>query len=128
MAFTYYTDEDLQYDLSGAFRRAGYDAESVKDRRTFGWTDARQLFLAVELGHTMITSNKKDFILLHEALRLWHGRWEVSTPLRHHGIIIVPHWDVADIVRLVLDFTENRDSLENECFLYDEYRGWKEIA
>jgi hypothetical protein len=128
VAITYYTDEDLQYDLGAAFRSEGNDAETVKDHRTFGWSDARQLFLAVDLGRTMITSNKKDFILLHEALALWHRRWAVSQPLRHHGIIIVPPMDIADIVSIVIDFTAGRNSLDNQCFLYDKRTGWKEIV
>jgi hypothetical protein len=106
----------------------GHDAETVKDHRTFGWSDARQLFLAVDLGRAMVTSNKKDFILLHEALTLWHRRWAVSTPLRHHGIIIVPPMDIADIVRIVIEFAANRDTLDNQCFLWDQRRSWKEIV
>jgi hypothetical protein len=128
MAITYYTDEDLQYDLGAAFRLEGHDADTVKDHRTFGWSDARQLFLAVDLGRTIITSNKKDVILLHEALTLWHRRWQVSTPLRHHGIIIMPPMDIAEIVRVVLDFAAERESLDNQCLLWDRRKGWQEIV
>jgi hypothetical protein len=122
----HYLDEDVSYDLTGGLRDAGYDMDSVKDAGNFGLTDARQLLWAVEHGRTVITHNRKDFRLLHEALKLWAIRWGSPGALRHHGVLVVPHLPVPQLARLIDEFVRNRDNIDNRLFIWDRQRGWSE--
>jgi hypothetical protein len=126
MLETHYLDEDVSYDVVGGLRDVGYDLDSVKDAGNFGLTDARQLLWAVDRGRTVITHNRKDFRLLHEALALWATRWRTPNALRHHGILVVPHLPVLELVRMIDAFARRRDTIDNRLFLYDRQRGWSE--
>ncbi|MGH2532394.1 MAG: DUF5615 family PIN-like protein [Thermomicrobiales bacterium] len=126
MALRYYLDEGVSYPLAGALRAVGYDAESVKDRSAFGWSDARQLSIAVDLGRTLITHNSKDYRLVHETLALWSRRWGVVGKTWHRGILIFPHLSVPELVPLVEGFANEWDDIDNRLFEWDRRRGWYE--
>jgi Domain of unknown function (DUF5615) len=119
-------DEDVSYDLVGNLRDVGYVMNSVKDSGNFGLTDARRLLWAVEHGRTMITHNRKDFRLLHEALSLWASRWGAADVLHHHGILVLPHLPVPERVRLIDEFARERDNIDNRLFVFDRQHGWQE--
>jgi hypothetical protein len=128
VAIRYYTDENIHDGVAPGTRLLGLDTDSFREHRTFGWTDPRQLAKAVDLCRAIITSNKKDFRRLHEALLIWRVRWDVADALCHHGILIVPHEKVANLIRIVEAFDGLFESIDDRLFMWDEVRGWYEIV
>lgn len=126
MALRLYTDEDVHGDLASALRSLGHDADSCAELGALRLTDPRQLAQAVDLGRAIITSNRLDFRMLHETLIIWHERWHVATPLRHHGILIVPHISLTDLITIVDEFANAHTAVDNRLFLWAEQRGWHE--
>jgi hypothetical protein len=64
--------------------------------------------------------------LLHETLEIWHKRWRVAEPLRHHGILIVPHISLPDLISIVDEFANAHSMVDNQLFLWSEQQGWHE--
>jgi hypothetical protein len=65
VAIRCYTDEDVHAELAPRLRSFGWDAQSYLEHDTKGWDDARQLDQAVATRRAIVTSNRKDFRLLH---------------------------------------------------------------
>jgi Domain of unknown function (DUF5615) len=124
----YYTDENIHDDVAPGTRHLGLDTDSFREHGTFGWSDPRQLAKAVDLGRAIVTSNKKDFRRLHETLLIWRVRWNVPDALCHHGILIVPHVKLPDLIRIIEAFDGLFDDIDDRLFMWDERRGWYEVV
>lgn len=120
---SFYSDEDVHEGIASGTRAFGLDTESYREHGTFGWTDARQLAKAVDLGRAIITSNKKDFRRLHEALLIWRLRWGVSGALCHHGLLIVPHLSLAELIQITVEFDGSFDLIDDRLFIWAERGG-----
>lgn len=75
-----YTDEDITDRLAVLLQRRGYNAVSARAAGTDGLADEEQLAFAAERGWTILTYNRKDFILLAQ-------RW-FAAGREHSGIIL----------------------------------------
>ena len=75
-----YTDEDISDRLAVLLRSRGYQAESAESAGTRGLPDEEQLAFAAERGWTILSYNKKDFVLL---ARLWFAAGR-----EHAGIVL----------------------------------------
>ncbi len=60
-----YVDEDVPLSLSQALRNRGVDCITTQEAGNKGLSDAEQLAFSATNGRTIVTHNKKDFILLH---------------------------------------------------------------
>jgi hypothetical protein len=128
VALLLYTDEDVNERLAAALRNLGHNADSFREHSTFGWSDARQLAKAIDLGRAIVTSNRKDFRLLDETLAMWHQRWHIETPFRHYGILIVPHSTLDLLISIVDQFVTVYASIDNLVFQWDSPAGWRRVA
>ncbi|HEX4962548.1 MAG TPA: DUF5615 family PIN-like protein [Thermoanaerobaculia bacterium] len=75
-----YTDEDISVRLAVLLRSRGYQAASAEEEGTRGLTDEEQLAFASERGWTILSYNKKDFVLLAR-------RWFAASR-EHAGIVL----------------------------------------
>ncbi|MEA2603993.1 MAG: hypothetical protein QOF89_4985 [Acidobacteriota bacterium] len=75
-----YTDEDVTDRLAVLLQRRGYSAVSARSAGTDGLADEEQLAFAAERGWTILTCNRKDFVLLAQ-------RW-FAAGREHAGIIL----------------------------------------
>jgi predicted nuclease of predicted toxin-antitoxin system len=60
-----YVDEDVPLSFSQALRNRGVDSVTTQESGNKGLSDAEQLAYSAQNLRTIITHNKKDFILLH---------------------------------------------------------------
>ncbi len=88
-------------------------------------SDDEQILIAADNGWTMITSNERDFILLHRAWLRWSSRWGVSP--QHAGILLTRNTWLEDVLaeRVNAYFAEQRD-MTNRLFRWADGRGWEE--
>lgn len=83
-----YLDEEVSARLRDLLRQAGHDVTDAKElghRRGTMWTDARQLLHAARERRVLVSSNRRDFEILHDAWRRWPAPGRV--PHAHAGII-----------------------------------------
>jgi hypothetical protein len=84
-----YLDEEVSARLRDLLREAGHDVTDAKElghRRGTMWTDARQLFHAARERRVLVSSNRRDFEILHDAWRRWPAPGR--NPQAHAGIIV----------------------------------------
>jgi predicted nuclease of predicted toxin-antitoxin system len=97
-----YTDEDVTDRLALLLRERGYEAESALEAGTTGFTDEQQLAFAANRGLTLLTYNRRDFIVLAQ-------RWHDAS--RDHAGIILSHQfsnrQTGELLRQVCRFLES---------------------
>jgi hypothetical protein len=129
-------DEDVSHPVARLLRRIGHVAESATELDRLGLRDVQVLLRATERNQTVVTHNKKDFELLHEAWVTWRRRWmaEAETakglpvPLsRHVGIVIVPHLPNHELVRILSDFASTAEAVDDKLFTWSQEQGWEEV-
>lgn len=87
--------------------------------------DDEQLLTAASLRRTLITHDRRDFELLHDAWRRWSAAWQIDPP--HFGILVIPQgesWSSAQAAGEVNRFLASGVPLANELYRWTEERGW----
>ena len=85
-----YVDEDVTEDISPLLRTRGHDALTTTEAGNKGFKDPRQLAFAARSGRVLITANRFDFVMLHEAWLRWSKEWDAEARAVHPGILVVP--------------------------------------
>lgn len=87
----------------------------------------RQLLFAADRGLTVITHNRRDFVLLHDAWLTWAHEWQANR--RHSGIFILDHVLPADMLVAAQAIDDHvRDSmtsLDNTFHNWTRASGWE---
>lgn len=127
----YYIDEDPPQLAASALRKFDRDAVSTTEAGNKGFGDARQLLFAVQTGRVLVTCNKVDFRMLHEAWILWTTELGSDRWLPHPGILIVPSGSElrADaLARLLDEFADGAGDTANRLFEWTRLNGWRELT
>ena len=66
-----YADHNMSFDIVGLLRHAGHRVVTARDLGLDHADDDVHLLTAAQRGWTLLTSNSKDFRLLHDAWRRW---------------------------------------------------------
>ena len=86
-----YTDNDVPLRVAPLLRARGHGVTPTRDLGRSAALDDDQLLLAAQRGWTLVTHNRKDYELLHDAWRRWFSAFAVAAT--HAGILILPHRD-----------------------------------
>lgn len=81
-----YTDHNVARALARLLQARSHTVTTAHDLGLDGASDDEHLLVAAQHGWTLITNNRDDFVLLHNAWRRWASAWQV--PAQHHGVII----------------------------------------
>ncbi len=112
----FYLDNDVSADLITLLAR---DRHTVITTRQLGLTtnnDAAQLLAAVQHQATLVTHNKRDFVLVHKAWHALASYWGHAD--RHPGILILPQGDPPQLHQYLTAFLGSSLPLENQCYEY----------
>ena len=85
----FYLDHNVSHDLARELQALGHVALTAYSQGTERREDDEHLAIAAVSGWTLITYNRRDFVLLHRAWSRWPWVWG-TTPLDHHGILVIP--------------------------------------
>jgi uncharacterized protein with PIN domain len=104
-----YLDEDVSVFVAQLLRPHGFDVLTTRDAYNLGYTDTAQLSFAASTHRAILTHNRCDYELLHEAA--------LREPRSHSGILIANRrasdFELARRIMLVLD-TFTADELTNQ--------------
>ena len=92
---SFFLDEDVSANLADLLRSYGHTVTDVHDERREGIPDPRQLLFASDRGLIVVTHNRRDFLLLHDAWLTWTHEWRMVH--RHSGILVVDQLPPADL-------------------------------
>ena len=115
-------DGDVAVPLAALLIGSGYPTRTTRDERRLRARDHDQLMFAARRGWVLVTHNRGDFRLLHDAWLGWTGVW--SIPEEHAGILVVdqepPHRLAAEIAQ----FLATNPPLANALWDWKASRGW----
>ena len=119
-----YLDEDVRHAATEALTRLGHQVTHANDHRK-GAKDDVQLLIAADAGWILVTCNRKDYVLLHDAWHHWSRRWSVAA--EHAGILIVGNtWPAELIGARVHAFLAPPRQITNRLYRWIDPRGWVE--
>ena len=84
----FHLDHDVSRYLVAPLRAFGRNVATARELGLEAATDGRQLLAAADAGRTLVSHNRKDFELLHDAWLRWTEAWNVQQ--QHEGVLILP--------------------------------------
>ncbi len=120
-----YLDEDVKYEIAHLLVASDRSLRTARDEGRLGASDPFQLIYAAEQGWTVVTCNRNDYHLLHDAWLLWSHRWAVTQV--HAGILALDQGHPTTVmVEAISDFLRTAPSLVNAMFDWTARDGlWK---
>ena len=113
----------------------GHDIVTSRELDLDRVTDDLLLLAATERERLVVTSNERDFVLLHRAWWRLSGRWEIRE--RHAGIIVLPQsqqWPSARTVTEIESilgkpsYSDPEESIKGRLWLWRRGREWFEVT
>lgn len=126
MASLYLDDHNVSLHLAPPLRAVGHDVVMARDLGLTRLTDEAQLLSAVRAGRVLITHNRRDFTLLHDAWLTWPAAFGLALP-PHPGILVLdpaPHETLSGALDALLAATLSAP-LANEIFWWHRRDGWR---
>lgn len=80
-----YLDEDVKHEVVDLLVAPHLFVRTARNERRLRASDPSQLIYAAEQGWIVVTCNRNDYHLLHDAWLLWSHRWGVAP--KHAGIL-----------------------------------------
>jgi hypothetical protein len=120
-----YADENVSSLLSDLLRSYGHVVYATYDEGRSTATDGSELLYAADRGWIVLTHNRADFLMLHDAWHLWSHSWNVRP--EHAGIIVLEPVQSplqAEIATLVHEICE-QNALTNMIFVWKRATGWE---
>ena len=118
----FYIDDDVSNPLAGLLLSDGHDVVTVRSLEAKGTPDARHLVAAAQQGRILVTHNRDDCRLLHDAWVYWSGLWSVS-PL-HAGILILDQSPPKFPLLALREVIQSDLPLTNQLYLWSPATGW----
>jgi Domain of unknown function (DUF5615) len=125
----FYFDHNISVEIAELLRLSGHVAVTADELGLSRATDDVHLLVAADRGAILVTHNRKDFELLHDAWRRWSAAWGVA-PV-HGGILILaqlnPTW-VPRMAQAIASFIESNPALATALYTWHPVRGWQPRA
>ena len=121
-----YLDNDVSLELAPLLSSAGHRVTTTRDLGLFRATDDAQLLTAARNGWILVTYNRRDFVLLHDAWLTWPAAFGLVLPA-HPGILALDPASPETLARAVADFVAATPAtaLENGLFWWHGRDGWR---
>jgi len=120
-----YLDHNVSLHLASPLRAAGHDVVSARDLNRIRLSDDAQLLSAVRLARILVTHNRRDFLLLHEAWIAWPAALGAAFPA-HRGILVLDAASDRMLATIVSDFLSAGayEDLSNSLLWWHGPDGW----
>ena len=119
---SFYTDHDVALQVAVLLREHGHTALTARVIGLERAGDHEHLLTTAQRGWILVTHNRQDFFLLHDAWRHWFQVLNVSVV--HAGILILPHGLPSQTVQFLEDFLLSGLPLSNELYVWRPLSGW----
>ena len=83
-----YLDHNVSLHAAPALQAVGHDVLSTRDLGATRRPDHAQLLFATQAGLVLVTLDRHDFTMLHDAWQTWPRAFGVSFP-PHPGILVL---------------------------------------
>lgn len=120
-----YLDHNVSERLLSLLHARGHAVTTTRRLRLTRRRDQVQLMVAAQRGLALVTHNRKDFVLLHDAWLLWSSEWSVSA--RHAGVLVAPQRSTAPTELVAAEIhalITAGPALANELYEWRPGAGW----
>lgn len=118
-----YLDENISRDVLTDLSRRGHDVVEGRTIAGVSASDHVHLATSARLRRMLITSNERDFRLLHHAWKDWFAEWTQPPFPEHAGIVVIPQPPVLasiDASQMIADDLANvSGSVTNRLIIFD---------
>ena len=116
MKIRFYLDEDVPVQLAKAMQQRGISVLTTQEAGMSESTDEQQVVFAVTQQRTILTHNKRDFVIIHKTYM------EIGKD--HRGIIVADRNKVGELLRRVskLWATVSEEDMKNRLEFLGSWR------
>ena len=124
-----YLENDVSLQVAPLLRRAGHHLTATRDLRLNLSSDDSQLLTAVQNNWILITYNRDDFTMLHNAWLTWPAAFGLRLP-SHSSILVPDHAPSGTQANVVAGFLTDTSAerLRNQLFWWHRHDGWRHRA
>ena len=119
-------DHNISLHLVPALQAVGHEVSVARDLGLTRMTDDAQLLSAVRASRVLVTHDRGDFTLLHDAWLTWPTAFGLALP-PHPGILLLdpaPHGALSGVLDAFLAPTPPA-ALANGIFWWHRHDGWR---
>ncbi len=122
----FYLDNDVSLRLAPLLRSVGHRVTTTRDLGLSGASDDAQLLTAARNGWILITHNRRDFMMLHDAWRTWPAAFGLALP-PHPGSLVLDQALPDVLTNIVSGFLAGMpgESWINELFWWRRAGTWR---
>lgn len=122
----FYLDNDVSLRVAPLLRVAGHRTTATRDLRLTRAADDAQLLTAARNHWVLLTQNRRDFEMLHDAWLTWPEAFGLALPA-HSGILTLDHVPPELQAQAVITFLTAipPESLANASFWWHHRDGWR---
>jgi hypothetical protein len=122
-----YFDHNVARDVDQSLERGGHDVTAARDISYERMPDDAQLLSAVRSSRVLITHNRADFKMLHDAWLTWPAAFGMALP-PHPGILILDQAPSTTLTQVLADFLNLTppEDLANAIFWWRRHHGWRQ--
>ncbi|HEX5167040.1 MAG TPA: DUF5615 family PIN-like protein, partial [Thermomicrobiales bacterium] len=117
-------DNDFPLGAGGELLQLGHDIESARSTNREHCHDEDQLLYAATTNRILLTHNRRDLRLLHDAWHRWGRAWSVQH--QHAGILVLPQGRTyREHVTRVLALLGQNESVTNQLHICGGSGDWR---
>lgn len=127
----FYLDHNVTVEGARHLRDAGHGARTAADVGLEQARDHRQLLQAALRGWILVTSDWKDFRLLHDAWQEWPRACDITPLPPHAGVLVIPgagtrpgRWTASVAAEQLVAFMDGAPPLANALYRWFLRDGW----
>jgi hypothetical protein len=123
-----YLDHNVPRPVVPFLQVAGHDVLTARDLNATRLTDDAQLLIAAQRGRILVTHNRRDFTLLHQAWVTWPAAMKADE-FAHPGILVLDAVAYDRLATVMVDFFNRQDvqQLRNSILWWRRSLGWRRL-
>jgi hypothetical protein len=124
-----YLDHNVSHGLVPLLLVSGHHTLTSRDISSERLPDDAQLLFAVRARRILVTHNRDDFRMLHDAWVSWPAAFGVALP-PHPGILVLDTGSAEALAPVIISFLDETptDRLANAVFWWRRHAGWQQAV
>jgi hypothetical protein len=121
-----YFDHNFTRHVAPILWAEGHDLLFTRDPGTARLTDDAHLLASVRAGRVLITHDRHDFKMLHDAWVTWPAAFGMRLP-PHLGVLVLDSASPETLAQVIADFLDGTDpaDLPDAIFWWHRHDGWR---
>ena len=122
-----YFDHNISRDVRVLLEQSGHRVLATREIGHERLPDDAQLLFAAKSGRIIVTHNRNDFQMLHDAWLTWPAAFGMSLPA-HPGVLVLDQAPSTTLATVLVDFLDATaaERIANALFWWHRHDGWRQ--